>query len=417
MASSDFRNAIPDTVLDEIRVSHLLLDEISSAGVALKGHGERYRSLCPFEGKTRGDLDFSVYRSARGWRYRCYAGKCNETGDVIEWVMTRDGLSFPDAVRWCADRLGIEIPRTAAPLERETRPEDEARETALAVLHEISVATARSMLPGESAFPGAESLVEIGELGFVPDREKVEARMTALGVRAAALSDLGITQALRSGLKGWVLWAVARPNSEEWIGARPLDEAMPPIGTAPTRQSTWVVPAVRGRTSGERIRPTWLGITATPALYARLRGIGEHRIALAPTAPERAPFQPRQEPVLLLSPDPAGRAAAWNCALELLRTFPLLRAAEVPTDADRDTLDVLVQESGSVLDWQVRILAERGAFDTSEGRSTATARLGRLATALPEGSLERLAYEAEIHAWTGIEIEVHAPPPTCTQRA
>ena len=93
---------IPQTVIDSIRETSDILDVISQF-VDLKQRGTNYFGICPFhEEKT---ASFSVAPSKQ--IYHCFG--CNNGGNVFSFVMEYQKISFPEAVRFVADRYNIEI--------------------------------------------------------------------------------------------------------------------------------------------------------------------------------------------------------------------------------------------------------------------------------------------------------------------
>jgi DNA primase len=93
---------IPDSVVDEVRARADIV-EIIGEHVALKRSGKDYKARCPFhEERTP---SFYVVPS-KGF-YKCFG--CNESGDVFTFLMKRLGLSFVDAVKYVAERTGVEI--------------------------------------------------------------------------------------------------------------------------------------------------------------------------------------------------------------------------------------------------------------------------------------------------------------------
>jgi len=71
----------------------------------LKKKGVNYQCLCPFH-DDRHIGSFVV--SPRKNTYSCYA--CGAHGDAIEFLMAKQGLSYPDALRWLAKKYSIVIP-------------------------------------------------------------------------------------------------------------------------------------------------------------------------------------------------------------------------------------------------------------------------------------------------------------------
>jgi len=94
---------IPDDTIDQIRAASDIVDVIS-ASVPLKKRGKNYTGLCPFhQEKTP---SFSV--SAEKQMYYCFG--CGKGGNVFTFVMEHDKVSFVEAARTLAKRIGIEIP-------------------------------------------------------------------------------------------------------------------------------------------------------------------------------------------------------------------------------------------------------------------------------------------------------------------
>ena len=71
----------------------------------LKKKGVNYQCLCPFH-DDRHMGSFVV--SPRKNTYSCYS--CGAHGDSIEFLMSKQGLSYPDALRWLAKKYSIVIP-------------------------------------------------------------------------------------------------------------------------------------------------------------------------------------------------------------------------------------------------------------------------------------------------------------------
>ena len=81
-----------------------------------KTGAQNYTGLCPFHKEKTGS--FSV-NATHGYYY-CFG--CHEKGDVFNFVMKMEGLSFPEAVRAVATKAGIPLPK------REFNTPEEARE-------------------------------------------------------------------------------------------------------------------------------------------------------------------------------------------------------------------------------------------------------------------------------------------------
>jgi DNA primase len=94
---------IPEPVIDEVRARADIV-EVVGEHVPLKRAGKDFRALCPFHHEKT--PSFYVV-PAKGF-YKCFG--CGESGDAFTFLMKRDGLSFQDAVRELARRVGVEVP-------------------------------------------------------------------------------------------------------------------------------------------------------------------------------------------------------------------------------------------------------------------------------------------------------------------
>ena len=71
--------------------------------VELRQRGQEFWGCCPFHGEK--SPSFKVNPATGLWH--CFG--CGEGGDVFSYVQRREGLEFPDAIRYLADRAGIEL--------------------------------------------------------------------------------------------------------------------------------------------------------------------------------------------------------------------------------------------------------------------------------------------------------------------
>lgn len=66
--------------------------------------GAEYKCLCPFHEDRNPSM--RVYPERQS--FRCWV--CDEGGDVFSWVMKREALSFPETLRFLAERAHLEMP-------------------------------------------------------------------------------------------------------------------------------------------------------------------------------------------------------------------------------------------------------------------------------------------------------------------
>lgn len=93
---------IPDEIKEQIRMQSDIVEIISEV-VDLKKRGANYLGLCPFHNEKT--PSFTVSEDKR--IFKCFG--CGESGDTITFMMKYHGLSYPEALKELAKRLGIHI--------------------------------------------------------------------------------------------------------------------------------------------------------------------------------------------------------------------------------------------------------------------------------------------------------------------
>ncbi len=105
--------------LDEIRARSDIV-EVVSQYVALKRTGKNYKGLCPFHAEKT--PSFVVTPSLQRWR--CFG--CGQYGDVFDFIMRIENVTFTEAARMLAERLGLEFRPTGSVPAQEARDRREA---------------------------------------------------------------------------------------------------------------------------------------------------------------------------------------------------------------------------------------------------------------------------------------------------
>ena len=95
--------AFPQAFLDEL-IARNPIEEVVGQYVQLKRSGANYFGLCPFHGEKT--PSFSVAPNKQ--MYYCFG--CHKGGGVINFIMEIESLSYPDAVRFLAQRVNLEVP-------------------------------------------------------------------------------------------------------------------------------------------------------------------------------------------------------------------------------------------------------------------------------------------------------------------
>jgi DNA primase len=155
---------LPASITAEIK-SKLDIVEVVGESVPLKKAGASYKGLCPFHGERT--PSFVVTPARESWH--CFG--CGLGGDVFSFVMQRESVDFPEALKRLAARAGVELD------ERTTR-EDARRkrlravlESAIAFYHQV-LTSSRHGQPALDYLRGrgfTDATIETFQLGWAPD--------------------------------------------------------------------------------------------------------------------------------------------------------------------------------------------------------------------------------------------------------
>ncbi len=118
-----------DEIIEEVRSSNDIVDVIGSY-VSLKKKGNTYSACCPFHHEKT--PSFHVNRDKQ--IYHCFG--CGLGGNVYTFVMEYENYSFPEAVKFLADRGGVALP------EMELSAEQKKKENYKLMLKDMNKAAA-----------------------------------------------------------------------------------------------------------------------------------------------------------------------------------------------------------------------------------------------------------------------------------
>jgi DNA primase len=168
--------------------------------VQLRKAGTTYKGLCPFHGEKT--PSFTVTPGRDSWK--CFG--CGLGGDVFSFVMQRDGVTFPDALRVLATKAGVEI-------DERTKREDAHRarlrdvmETAIAFYHQVLTATSQGK-PALDYLKGrgfTDDTISTFQLGWAPEGWDTMSRMLVekKGIKPDELKEAGLASPARSPQRG-----------------------------------------------------------------------------------------------------------------------------------------------------------------------------------------------------------------------
>lgn len=179
----------PPAFLDELAARNPI-EEVVGQYVNLKRSGSNLFGLCPFHGEKTPSFSVAPDKGI----YYCFG--CHKGGGVINFEMEIEGLSYPDAVRALAQRVGMEVPDDE---EYQSRYRKQERLWALAkeaarffVTQLYAPAGAEGLRYAQSRGMSKGTLTRFG-IGFAPDSwDSLCKAMRAKGYTDEELKDAGL---------------------------------------------------------------------------------------------------------------------------------------------------------------------------------------------------------------------------------
>lgn len=157
--------AIDNEVKDRVRLAVNIVDLIGSYG-EIRRQGRGFVAACPFHDDRRPSLQVNPDRQT----WKCWV--CDIGGDVFSFVMKKESVGFPEALRMLADRAGIVIEN---PKERGSRDDKkrlyEAMKWATQEFHDCLLSspdarTAREYLEDRGI---TDESIRKFQIGFAPE--------------------------------------------------------------------------------------------------------------------------------------------------------------------------------------------------------------------------------------------------------
>jgi DNA primase len=143
----------------------LAIVDLIGETVQLKKAGTTFKGLCPFHGEKT--PSFTVTPGRETWK--CFG--CGRGGDIFSFVMERDGVDFPTALRSLAGRAGVEVSERTSREDAQRRRLRDALEAAISFYHQVLTgheagSAARDYLHGRGF---TDETISTFQLGWAPD--------------------------------------------------------------------------------------------------------------------------------------------------------------------------------------------------------------------------------------------------------
>ncbi len=410
---------IPDGVIAEIRDRVDLVDFIGGY-VTLKRSGRNFVGLCPFHREKTPSFNVNPERGI----YHCFG--CGVTGDAIRFLMEHDRVSFPEALRTLADRVGVSLERW------EDAGPDREEQDLLYRAHAVAARLFRQLLQGNEGKAAREEIARRGLSREVCDAYRLGASADAWdrllgelrkeGIRPELAERAGLAIRRESGtgwydrFRGRLMFPIeAAGGKTVGFGGRVLDDGEPKYLNSPEtplfhkRRTLYGVPQAMPVLRETREAILVEGYTDVLALANA--GIPGAMAALGTAfTAEHAAWLARhcERVTLLFDGDEAGRRAVVASAGPLLGAGLSVRVVALPDGEDPDSLArnrgaaALVDALGSARGLVESLLGTE-AYTGPEGLERAAARVLE-ALAPVEDPLRRAVYLEELSKGTGLAL-------------
>ncbi len=175
--------------LEEIRRRVDIVDLISNY-VTMRKAGANFKALCPFHEERTGSFMISPEKQI----YKCFG--CNEGGDIFGFVIKMEGLNFPEAIRFLADRSGVKIEDKFEPTQE--KKDDKNR---LLNINELASKYFQTILLNHELGKGAleylkkrgisEEMIRKFRIGFAPEKRGLGDFLVKRGFRESEIAAAG----------------------------------------------------------------------------------------------------------------------------------------------------------------------------------------------------------------------------------
>ncbi|CWN42989.1 DNA primase [Neisseria meningitidis] len=385
---------IPSDFIDELLAKTDIVDIIDEQ-VPLKKGGANYMACCPFHKEKTPSFSVSPTKQF----YHCFS--CGAHGSAIGFVMEHQGLSFPEAVQFLADRVGMVVPKVRG---QNDNPEVRAeRKKKQQTLEETTAAAADfyaqqlKFNPAAKAYLdkrglSAEVIAHYG-LGYAPDGWQPLAQVFQLYPNTA-LVDTGMVidneGRYYDRFRHRIMFPIRNPRGQViGFGGRVLDDSKPKYLNSPDTplfdKGKNLYGLYEGRAAvkeAERILVVE-GYMDVVALAQFGVGYGVAALGTATTA-EHVKILMRQADSIYFcfDGDSAGRKAAWRAlenALPQLKDDKSLHFLFLPEEHDPDSYiraygkaqfeDALLNQSKPLSEYFWEHLSDGIHLNTQEGKA------------------------------------------------
>jgi len=424
---------IPQQFIDEL-LRRVDVVEVVGQYVPLKRAGANYQGLCPFH--TEKSPSFSVSPSKQF--YHCFG--CGAHGTALGFLIEHLGLPFPQAVEDLARRVGLEVPRTAAPVD----PETQKRETDYrARLRDALLAAAKFYVRRLKDSPEAVAYLKrrglSGEiaaqyrLGYAPEGWQ-PLQSVFSDYQNKDLVDAGLVIEGEGGkrydrFRHRIMFPILSPRGEVLgFGARTMTQEEPKYLNSPETpvfsKGYELYGVFEARARIREARQVWVVEGYMDVVALAQHGLG-HAVATLGTATTPQHLQAlcrlSDHMVFMFDGDAAGQRAAAR-ALETSMAFASeknrIDFAFLPPEHDPDSfvrahgaeaLRDWVAKAKPLSAWLLEMAAQGKSLEFAEGRAAAASEAQRLLKLMPSNALKSQMVR-DVARRFDVPLESSAPP-------
>ena len=227
------------SIVDEIK-ERLDIVEFIGSYVRLQKAGRNYKGLCPFH--TEKTPSFFVFPATQTWH--CF-GACATGGDIFTFVMRQENMDFGEALRFLAERAGIDLhplDQTRAKQRDELERLRKLNAAAAQYYHHILMDTplgkaAKNYLAKRGVKP--ETMVTF-QLGYAPDEwHALEEHLKSKGFTTEELLEAGLLSKNEKGniydrFRGRIMFPIRDQRGNIiGFGGRAMGDAVPKYMNTP----------------------------------------------------------------------------------------------------------------------------------------------------------------------------------------
>lgn len=417
--------ALPESFIQELKMRNDITEVISSY-VNLKRRGRNMVGLCPFHGEKT--PSFNVY--TENGSFYCFG--CGTGGDVITFIMKIENLDYIEAVKFLAQRAGMNMPEKSydnSMADLKSRIYEANRQAAryyFKMLHTSEGIDAMNYLRGRAL---SEKTIRHFGLGFAPaQRYSLCRHLKSLGFKDSEIVAANLAFKSKNGygiydrFSNRVMFPIIdlRGNVIAFGGRIMTDEKPKYLNTSDTpvfKKSANLFSLNNAKNTGSR---TLILCEGYMDVIAVNQAGFENAVATLGTAltTEQAMLMKRyaDEVVICYDADEAGQKATAR-AIEILRNAGLLiRVLTVPNGKDPDefirnkgddgpaAFANILEKSGNDVEYRISKLKNSYNINTSDGKIAFLTEAVKVLSSL-DNPIEQEVYVSRLAKEAGVSKE------------